>query len=95
MCYLAQSEFTQLVNGGLLIPVVAITLGCATGMIAIIATAITRTTTSRHREQTRREVAAYVAEGTISPDDAVAMLNAGQPRSNILGIACCGSNAKT
>ncbi len=81
MCYLAQSEFTQIVNGGLLIPLVAITMGCATGMIAIIATAITRTTVSRHREQTRREVAAYVAEGTISPDDAVAMLNAGNARS--------------
>ena len=81
MCYLAQSEFTQLVDSGMVIPLVAITLGCATGMIAIIATVITRTTTSRHREQTRREVAAYVAEGTISPQDAVAMLNAGKMRS--------------
>ena len=77
MYYLAESEFTQLVNRGLLIPVIAITMGCAIGMIAIIATALTRTTVSRHREQTRREVAAYVAEGTISPQDAVAMLNAG------------------
>ncbi len=81
MCYLAQSEFERLINGGMLIPLLAITLGCATGMIAIIATVITRTTTSRHREQTRREIAAYVAEGTISPDDAVAMLNAGNSRS--------------
>ncbi len=95
MYYLAQGEFERLVDGGMLIPLVAITMGCATGMIAIIATAITRTTTSRHREQTRREVAAYVAEGTITPDDAVAMLNAGQPRSETLGIARCGSEAKT
>ncbi len=78
MCYLAQSEFARLVDSGMVIPLVAIVLGCATGMVAIIATAMARTTVSRHREQTRREVAAYVAEGTISPDDAVAMLNAGK-----------------
>ncbi len=80
MCYLAQSEFTQLVDGHMLIPLVAIVIGCGTGMVAIVATAITRATVSRHREQTRREVAAYVAEGTISPQDAVAMLNAGNMR---------------
>ncbi len=78
MCYLAQSEFARLIDSGMVIPLVAIVLGCGTGMVAIIATAITRTTTSRHREQTRREIAAYVAEGTITPDDAVAMLNAGR-----------------
>ena len=61
----------------MIIPLVAITLGCATGMIAIIGTVIARTSASRQREQTRREIAAYVAEGTITPDDAVAMLNAG------------------
>ena len=80
MCYLAQSEFARLVDSGMVIPLVAIVLGCGIGMVAIIATAMTRTTVSRHREQTRREVAAYVAEGTISPQDAVAMLNAGNMR---------------
>ena len=77
MCYLAQGEFERLIDSGMVIPLVAIVLGCGTGMIAIITCAITRTTTSRNREQTRREIAAYVAEGTISPDDAVAMINAG------------------
>ena len=82
MCYLAQScgEFGRLIDSGMVIPLVAIVLGCGTGMVAIITTAIARTTISRHREQTRREVAAYVAEGTISPQDAVAMLNAGNMR---------------
>ncbi len=80
MYYLAQSEFDRLIDSGMVIPLVAIVLGCGTGMVAIIATAIARTTISRHREQTRREVAAYVAEGTISPQDAVAMLNAGNMR---------------
>ncbi|HVZ93694.1 MAG TPA: hypothetical protein VG797_04210 [Phycisphaerales bacterium] len=30
-----------------------------------------------HAEQTKREIAAYVAEGSISPDDAERILNAG------------------
>ena len=81
MYYLAQSEFDRLIDSGMVIPLVAIVLGCGTGMVAIIATAIARTTVSRHREQTRREIAAYVAEGTISPQDAVVMLNAGNMRS--------------
>ena len=86
MFYLAQSEFARLVDGGMVIPLVVIVLGCATGMVAIIATACTRATVTRHREQTRREVAAYVAEGTISPQDAVAMLNAGSK------MGCCAPN---
>ncbi len=82
MCYLAQSfgAFERAIDSGMVIPLVAIVLGCGTGMVAIIATAITRMTASRHREQTRREIAAYVAEGTISPQDAVAMLNAGRSK---------------
>ncbi|MGE3109869.1 MAG: hypothetical protein AB7G11_08135 [Phycisphaerales bacterium] len=32
---------------------------------------------TRQRERTRREVAAYVAEGSIRPDDAAKILNAG------------------
>lgn len=31
---------------------------------------------TRYREQTRREVAAYVAEGTIKPEDAARLLEA-------------------
>ena len=82
MCYLAQSsqEIIRLIDGGMLIPLVAIVLGCGIGMVAIIATAITRMSAARHREETRREIAAYVAEGTISPQDAVAMINAGQSK---------------
>src|SRR5262245_47538378 len=31
---------------------------------------------SKHREETRREIAAYVAEGSISPQDGAALLSA-------------------
>ncbi len=36
------------------------------------------TAKAKAREESRREIAAYVAEGTISPDDAVRLINAGR-----------------
>lgn len=53
-------------------------------LIVTVGRTITKTTTVRHREQSRREIAAYVAEGSISPDDAVKMLAAGQGASDVL-----------
>ena len=75
--------------------IVSIVAGCGVAVVSIISGAIATTFKTRSREQTRREIAAYVAEGSIQPDDAVAMMDAGRPKSNILGIACCGSDAKT
>lgn len=40
---------------------------------------------TRAREQTRREIAAYVAEGSITPDDAAKLLEAGEPAPGCLG----------
>jgi hypothetical protein len=45
-------------------------------IIAIIADAIRKTMETRAREESRREIAAYVSEGTISPDDAVRLMEA-------------------
>jgi hypothetical protein len=45
-------------------------------IVAIIAEAIRKTVQSRAKEESRREIAAYVAEGSISPDDAVRLLQA-------------------
>ena len=60
---------TIFVIGGLIatIAIIAIVFGAATKIIV-----------GRSREQTKREIAAYVAEGSIDPDKAVAMLNAGE-----------------
>ena len=52
-------------------------------MVVTIGRTITRTASNRQREQSRREIAAYVAEGSISPDDAVRMLAAGKTKSEI------------
>lgn len=52
--------------------------------IVTIGRTITKTASTKQREQSRREIAAYVAEGSISPDDAVRMLAAGKSKSEIV-----------
>jgi hypothetical protein len=78
--YLESDEF---------LPMVAIFLGCMTGMIAIVGGTIVSVVRHRAREQTKREIAAYVAEGSLDPDKAVAMLNAGRPKWEI----CSGDHS--
>jgi hypothetical protein len=58
----------------------AILLGCLTGIVAIVATMTAGVLKTRARELTKRELAAYVAEGSLDPDKAVAMINAGRPK---------------
>jgi pyrroline-5-carboxylate reductase len=48
--------------------------GFGIAFVAIITNAIRSTVSTRAREQSRREIAAYVAEGSISPDDAAKLL---------------------
>ncbi len=57
-------------------PVVA--LGTLIAVVAIVSGCATRIVRSQGRERTRREIAAYVAEGSIDPDKAVEMLKAGE-----------------
>lgn len=51
---------------------------CGVAVIWIVTSAVRKTLAHRYREDSRREIAAYVAEGTITPSDAVALLNAGE-----------------
>ena len=51
--------------------------GIVVAIVAIITEAIRKTLQTRAREESRREIAAYVAEGSISPDDAAKLLAAG------------------
>ena len=61
-----------------LIPVLAISLGCGVAVIAIIFGTVKNMVITSNREKTRREVAAYVAEGSITPEDAERILKAGR-----------------
>lgn len=60
------------------IPIIAIGGGLVVAVVAIITGTIKSIATTRSREQTKREVAAYVAEGTIRPEDAERIINAGR-----------------
>ena len=61
------------------IPLVAIGGGLMVAIVAILTGGITKATRTRAREASKREVAAYVAEGSISPADAEKLLRADQP----------------
>ena len=58
-------------------PVPLFIIGGAIAIVAILSGCFTKIIMVRSREQTRREIAAYVAEGTIDPDKAIEMLKAG------------------
>ncbi len=60
----------MIIGGGLFIAVISILLCNIRGML-----------TARSVEQSRRELAAYVAEGTMTPDEAERLLKAGPTAS--------------
>ena len=49
-------------------------IGGVIAIVAIISCTVATVTVSRSRERTRREIAAYVAEGSIDPDKGVEMM---------------------
>lgn len=78
---------TEVLQAQDLIPLVAIVGGIIIALVAIVSSMIVSASRTKQRESTRREVAAYVAEGSMSPEDAERILSAGEPASS----ASCGS----
>ncbi|MEZ6244086.1 MAG: hypothetical protein R3B57_13710 [Phycisphaerales bacterium] len=62
---------------GTLIPLVGIVFGCSIAIVAIIAGTVKASLRRKHVEESRREIAAYVAEGSMTPEDAERILAAG------------------
>ena len=62
---------------GEVIPIVAIGTGGLIAVVAILFGSIRSMANTRAREESRREVAAYVAEGSMTPEDADRILSAG------------------
>jgi hypothetical protein len=69
-----------------LIPVIAIAGGVAVGAVWIVMGMVHAMVTSTAREKTKRELAAYVAAGTLDADKALAMLKADKSDG---GGSCC------
>ena len=80
MDILACGSFADFAGSDNFIALLAITFGCSVGVVGIVAGTIGGIMRTRAKETTKRELAAYVAEGTLDPDKAVAMLNAGMKK---------------
>ena len=84
MCTLACGDFlTAFFDEVELLPLVAVVFASLIGLVGIIGGLTAGIMKTRAKEQTKRELAAYVAEGTLDADKAVAMLNAGMPKWEI------------
>lgn len=64
-------------NLGEVIPIVAIGTGGVIAVVSILFGSIRSIANTKAREESRREVAAYVAEGSMTPEDADRILSAG------------------
>ena len=62
------------------IPVLAIGGGIVFAVIATITGAVRKVRQTKYREESRREIAAYVAEGSMSAEDGAKLL-AAKPKS--------------
>jgi len=58
------------------IVIVAISFGGLIALVAIVSEAMRRSSQVRQVEQTKRELAAYVAEGSMTADEAYRLLSA-------------------
>ena len=60
-------------------PQILFVVGGVVGVVGIVAGTVGGVASRKAREETKREIAAYVAEGTIDPDKAIEMLKADTP----------------
>ncbi len=67
--------------GGDEIAAMAIGGSIVIAVVSIVSSAISRIVRTRAFEASRREIAAYVAEGTIKADEAQALLEAGKNKT--------------
>ncbi|TDJ59203.1 MAG: hypothetical protein E2O40_00395 [Planctomycetota bacterium] len=83
MDFLACGSFGDFAQSDNFIAVIAITFGSMMGLTGIIGGTIGGVMKTRAKEMTKRELAAYVAEGSLDADKAVMMLNAGTSRHDM------------
>ncbi len=72
----AMSSYLAITDGDV-IPLVAIGGGLFVGVIAIVFCTIASTRKAGRREETRREIAAYVAEGSMTAEEGERLMKAG------------------
>ena len=67
----------RLVEKDTIIPVLGVVFGCSIAIVGIIAGAMRKSSQTKARERTRSEIAAYIAEGSMTPEEGERLLNAG------------------
>ncbi len=65
------------------IPIVAIGGGLLLGLVGMISSAVRKMAQEHEREQSRREIAAYVAEGSMTAEDGAKLINAGPKKTPV------------
>jgi len=73
---------------GMLIPILMFAIGGIIAIVAIVFGSLKSLVHSREQERTRREIAAYIAEGSMTPEDGHRILTAGQPKGK-KESGCC------
>lgn len=68
---------------GVMIPIIALLGAFLVAIVGVIAKSCRRSAETKAYEQSRREIAAYVAEGSMTPEDGARLLAEGRkPKSN-------------
>jgi hypothetical protein len=68
-----------------LVPILALSIGGGIAIIAIIFGSIRKIVQAAVHEKSRREIAAYIAEGSITPEDGARLLEAGRRFDKVCG----------
>ncbi|MFN0011027.1 MAG: hypothetical protein ACKVS8_05210 [Phycisphaerales bacterium] len=69
---------TLAMDSGEIIPVIAIGGGLLLGLVGMISSAMRKVAQEHEREQSRREIAAYVAEGSMTAEEGAKLISAGR-----------------
>lgn len=64
------------------IPLLVFGTGTIIAAIAIVFTAVKKMVISSNMEKSRRDIAAYIAEGSMTPEDGERLLKAGREKSS-------------
>ncbi len=65
----------------LLIPIIVVGGGLVVAVIAILTCTMKTLFHTKESERSRREIAAYIAEGSMTPDEGERLLNAGKKKA--------------
>jgi len=62
----------------MVIPIVAIVFGCTGWFISILVNGVKDAKATKQREESRREIAAYIAEGSMTAEQGERLMKAGE-----------------